>query len=638
MRRSISRLRETLFHGSCLGLTLVALSCAGGGGGGSDNENTNDNVIPERMGACCQPDGGCLKVAQVDCVETYLGDDTECAACPESAGACCLDDGSCTILPPAECDGAYLGHGSQCLANACSLSPFTEEAEKRGVDLLVIYGRDDEAGSGLAFVDLDLDGDPDLVVLGQVGDGIVGVFENDGKGFFADRSADTGIPPSPLARGISAADYDDDGDLDLYFTCWLQPNVLLRNDGNFRFTDVTSEAGVGGVGHGAGSAWGDYDGDGWVDLYVANWEYTDHNFMYHNLGNGRFEEVAGPLGVDSLERSYQPVLIDYDKDSDLDLYLSNDNRVSNCGPEFHNRLFRNTGGTFADVSMETGADICMNSMGVAVGDLDGNLYLDLYFTNLPPGNFLLLNQGDGTFVERSAAYGLDTPGSTGWGTAAFDYDNDGFEEFFVLNANDANRFYEHDGTIPLQDIAPTLGLDEDGASYCLALADVDNDGDLDIAESVRQQRLKLHINQEGQKRHWVKFRVVGEGRNRFGIGTTVTIRTGERSQIRHLLFGNNYKSQNEALLHFGLRSARSIDEIEIVWPGGTTRTLRNYAAEQTWALIPPEQLGDWNGDGAVDSNDAAGFANCQGTIRPGCEALDVDGDGVIGPVDESLMR
>jgi len=591
-------------------------------------------------GACCVGDGTCQVTTEASCSGSYVGDDSTCetADCPEPNGACCLDDGSCSVVARTACDGAFQGAGTACSATACAISPFTEEAAQRGVDYLVIFGRGDEAGSGVALIDLDNDGDADLVTMGHVGDGAVGIFENDGTGNFTDRTANTGIPPLPDAHSVAAADYDDDGDLDLYLTQWNLANVFLRNDGNFHFTDVTAAAGVGGVGYGGGSAWADYDSDGLVDIYVCNWEYTDRNFLYRNLGDGTFEEVAEALGVASRERSYQPIWIDYDGDADLDLYLSNDNVLSLCGqPGHHNELFRNDGGTFTDVSTETGADVCFNSMGAAVGDFDRNLWPDLHFTNLPPGNVLIANQGDGTFLNQSAAAGIDQPGELGWGTVAFDYDHNGFEDLYVVFNNGVNRFYDNPGTFPLQNIARQLDLDLVAESYCLASGDIDLDGDLDLVLSSRQERVRIYINNEGQKRDWVKFKVVGEGRNRGGIGTAVQVRTGEVRQVRHLLFGNNYKSQNETILHFGLGGARVLDEISIVWPGGTTRTLSGYAADTLWTLYPPERLGDVNGDGVINATDTAAMTNCQGDVRPGCEMMDYNGDGDVDSTDATLQ-
>jgi len=450
------------------------------------------------------------------------------------------------------------------------------------------------------------------------------LFENDGMGMFTSRTDSTDALDTQQARGIAAGDYDDDGDLDIYLSYWEQANVLLRNDGNFTFTDVTATAGVGDPGPGGGSAWGDYDGDGLLDLYTTNWENVFPNKLYHNLGNGQFEDVSAAQGVDTTERSFQPAFVDYDGDADLDLYVANDIQASDCGPAAHNRLYQNNGGVFMDVSTAAGADVCLNSMSIALGDVDNNLTLDMHFTNLPPGNVLILNQGDGTFTNGSAQTGIDATGSISWGSVFFDYDNDGNEELFVCNNGTPNRLYENDGTLPLTDVAGSLGLDHTGSTYCVAVGDIDDDGDLDMVVQSRQETIKIYINHEGEKRKWVKFRVIGEGANRMGIGATVTISAGGKSQIRELLAGNNFKSQNSRVLHFGLGGTNTVDDITIVWPGGTTRTLHNYAANTTWTLYPPDQLG---------STDAALVASCQGTVRPGCEALDTNGDGTVDASD-----
>lgn len=553
-------------------------------------------------------------------------------------GACCSDSGACSVTTREGCSGSYQGDDVTCAAAACDeLSPFSEEAIARGVNYRVIFGRGDEAGSGVALIDLDNDGDADLVAMGRVGDGAVGIWENDGTGQFTDRTDGTGIPLVPDAHGVCAGDYDDDGDLDLYLTQWQVANILLRNDGDFRFTDVTTTAGVGGVGYGGGCAWADYDGDQLIDVYVGNWEYTDRNFLYRNLGDGTFEDVAPALGVDSDQRTYQPVWFDYDGDADLDLYLSNDNTLFFCGPDRHNELFRNDGGTFTDVSAESGADVCLNSMGAALGDFDRNLHADVHLTNLPPGNVMILNQGDGTFINGSADAGIDLPGDLGWGTVAFDYDHNGFEDLYVVFNDGVNRFYNNAGTFPLTNIAADLGLEYLGESYCVATGDIDLDGDLDLVMSARQIDLRIYINNEGQKRDWVKFQVVGEGRNRGGIGTQVRISAGGAQQIRHLLFGNNYKSQNETILHFGLDSANTVNEIVATWPGGTTRTLTNYAANRLWTLYPPQRLGDFNGDGTINSTDVAALTDCVGDVRPGCEMMDYDGDGDVDSSDASAQ-
>jgi hypothetical protein len=554
-------------------------------------------------------------------------------------GACCLPDESCTVTTREVCDGAFVGGGAECSETSCEVSAFTDEAIQRGISYVVIFprpGPDIVPGSGIGFLDLDGDDDPDLMVLGHISDGLVGVFENDGHGRFSDRSAESGIVPDILARGLAAADYDADGDLDVYLSCWTAANVLLRNDGGFHFTDVTAVAGVGHVGLGSGCTWGDYDGDGWLDLYVSDYGLGMPNRLYRNRGDGSFVDVADTLSVTSLRRTMQALFVDYDGDADADLYVANDLLGGVC-PKCCNELYRNDGGHFTLVPAETGANACLNSMCIAVGDVDNNLALDMFFTDdsLPPGNILILNQGDGTFIDASTQAGINPRGLIGWGGTFFDYDNDGYEELFVTYNSAPNQFFENDGEFPLLDVAPWLGLDDPGQSYCTALADVDADGDPDLALWNRQENLRLYINNEGQKRRWVKFSVVGEGPNTMGIGATVTINAGGRRQIRHLMAGNNFKGQDSSELHFGLNTARTVDEILVVWPDGTTRRLTNYAGNQTWKLFPPARLGDANGDGVVGADDRAVLETCKGAVRPGCEMMDIDGDGDVDDSDQA---
>jgi len=525
-------------------------------------------------------------------------------------------------------------------AGAGSPNPFTQEAAARGISYLVSQGQE-QLGCGVGFADLDGDGDADAVVLGR-SDGRVGIYENDGTGHFVDRSAGSGIPLITAASGVTAADYDDDGDVDLHFSNWLASHRLMRNDGGFQFTDVTEAAGIASYGAGTGCGWADYNGDGWLDLYVSNRTGTEaspvQNHLFRNLGDRAFADVAPALGVtDGSAPTLLAAWFDFDRDADADLYLGTDHGYFGT---WINRLYANVGGTFVDVTEASGTAAHLDCMGIAIGDYDGNGWPDLYLTNLPFGNLLLSNRGDGTFQDDTAAAGVASY-VFAWAAVSFDFDNDTYEDIFVTGVGGPDRLYRNGPSWPFVEMALQMGVADGDPSYCAAAADIDADGDLDLLVSDLNRSIKLYVNHEGQTRRWAKFAVVGRGHNRFGVGTRVELLAGGRWQSREVFAGSNYKSQNELTLHFGLAGATIIDQIVVTWPGGTTRTLNNYPSNATWKLYPPERLGDPDGNG-IDWRDMLRARQCHtgpgpGNIQPGCEAYDLDGDGDIDDADVAAL-
>ncbi|MEM7229255.1 MAG: CRTAC1 family protein [Planctomycetota bacterium] len=513
------------------------------------------------------------------------------------------------------------------------MTPFTEEASPRGIAYVTPFTQ--AAGTGVGFMDLDDDGDPDLVAVGRI-DGLIGIWENDGTGHFTDRSSTSGAPNIINGSGVSAADYDRDGDLDLYITGYLAGNHLLRNDGNFTFTDVTISAGVQDTESSFGSGWADYDLDGWVDLYVAN--RPVENRLFRNLGDGTFEDVAPALGVDrGDDPSFQGTFFDYDRDGDADLYIANDKGYSCATTDWRNRLFENTGRGFVDVTESMNVGACIAAMCIAIGDIDGNGYPDVYCTNLPFGNVLQLNRGAGVpFEDAAASWGV-VANELGWGSAFFDVDNDTAIDLYVCHATTTNYLYRNHG-YDCVELASDMGVDDGGKSFVIATADVDNDGDVDFLLQNEGQKLKLMINNEGSQRHWAKFDVVGEGPNRYAIGATVEATVGSTSMIRQVIAGHHYKSQSDLVQHFGLGSrATVIDRVDIMWPGGMTRTITGLAPNETWRLYPPDKLGDANHDGDRDIDDVVAlilaFNPEPGSLRPGEEMLDFNGNAMVDADD-----
>ncbi len=464
--------------------------------------------------------------------------------------------------------------------------PFTEEAFARGLRYTTPHAPSNGVawiGTGVALCDLDGDQDVDAALMGA-STGRIGTFENSGTGFFDDRSNLHTLPKTPWPSGVVALDYDADGDLDLFFTQAGVGSILAENQGAFSFVDVAAAAGLDAPALSTGASAGDFDGDGWIDLHVPSYNFTDR--VFHNQGDGTFLEVAASLGLDDASRGWQSTFFDMDWDGDADLYVSNDKKVA-ADTTMTNHLYENVGGTFVDVSAASGTDCNIYSMGIGVGDYDGNGYQDLYCTNLRyEPNYLFHNLGAGVFEEAHALAGVESFRSA-WGAMFFDFDNDAHQDLYVCNIGEPNALYSHAGSYPSQDIASKLDVDDPDLSYVCAMGDIDDDGDLDFVVQNTTKAIRLYVNNEGQRRNWIKLRVVGEGANVFAIGAHVSIRIGNRWQHREILTGgNSFKAQHMLTVHFGAGTARVVDEVAVTWPGGRTRSFSNLATNQTWLLTP----------------------------------------------------
>jgi enediyne biosynthesis protein E4 len=482
-------------------------------------------------------------------------------------------------------------------------------------------------GSGVAWIDIDNDGFQDLFFVNGAPGASNILYKNNRNGTFSNITAQSGTAGAgtrAYKTGVAVGDYDNDGLLDLYVTAY-GPNILYRNLGNGTFADVTAAAGVAG----SPSEWStsagffDYDRDGDLDLYVAN--YVDFRMdenpwcgdrkpgyrmycnptifdgtasrLYRNNGNGTFTDVSKPAGVaNPAGKGLGVVFCDYDRDGDQDIYVAND--------LVRNFLYRNNGdGTFQDVAYAASVGFDINGkpqagMGVDCGDVDGDGRPELFVTNFSEElNTLYKNHGDETFEDVTQQIGLGSGFlPLGFGTKMYDYDNDGDLDIHVTNGHvidnvklytpalsyeQKDLLYENAGG-EFKDVSAQAGgaLQNTRVGRGLAVADFDNDGFLDVAISSLGRKAVLLRNRGVSKANWIEIRAEGTTSNRFGLGATVRVQTPGTLQVREINNAASYQSANDIRLHVGLGAAKSIPQIEILWPSGIRQILEDVAVNQ----------------------------------------------------------
>ena len=434
---------------------------------------------------------------------------------------------------------------------------FTDRTNEAGVP-------GDDVGNGIAFADYDNDGDLDLYVSADPHDIL---YRNNGDGTFTNVTVAAGI--SVRGDGVAAVfgDYDNDGDLDLYIAVNDGWDVFLQNEGDGTFQDVTFEVNVSNLRRARSATFADFDSDGFLDIYVANEDAA--NILYSNRNGRRFVDVAVAMGVADQGPGRCSVWGDYDNDGDLDLYVTNKNA--------QNILYRNDGGGFKDVTEDAGVEGLGNSTGVAAADYDNDGNLDICVNGDQEIN-LYRNNGDGTFMNVAAAAGITHSGEES--TPAFgDYDNDGDLDLYLAVWKGKAVLYSNNGDGTFADVTEEAGLGASGNSWSAIFGDYDGDGDLDIYASYTTRPNILYQNNGGDN-NWLHIKTLGSLSNRDGIGARVELSAGGALQTREVSGGSGYGSQSSLTTEFGLGENTTADFVEIKWPSGVVTRLAEVQANQ----------------------------------------------------------
>jgi hypothetical protein len=484
-------------------------------------------------------------------------------------------------------------------------------------------------GSGVAFIDYDNDGLVDLFVVSGQG-GTNRMYRNLGNGHFADVTAQLGLTSSGWGQGVCTGDYDNDGYTDLFVTYWGQ-NHLYRNLAGKRFEDVTTKAHLtqDRTRYNTGCAFFDYDGDGRLDLFVANYLKFDFattpkpganpycfyrdmavncgprglpfdtNLLYHGKGDGTFEDVSERSGIAKVTGHYALGVLaeDVNDDGRPDIYVACDQTPS--------LLFMNQGdGTFAEEGVPRGVAYdengrSLSGMGVTSADYDGDGRLDIFRTNFSDEReSLYRNTGDGQFDDVTIAAGLGrNTRYVGWGCAFFDFDNDGWKDLLLVNGHvfpeidrqntdihyrDRAILYHNTGKGTFEDISANSGeaITLRHSARGLAVGDVDNDGTLEVLVNNQNEPPSLWKQVNRAPGHWLLIQLVGSRSNRSAIGARVVVTAAGRAQTDELRSGGSYLSQNDLRLHFGLGNATRADSIAVRWPSGARTVIKDVVADR----------------------------------------------------------
>jgi hypothetical protein len=531
---------------------------------------------------------------------------------------------------------------------------FVDIGARAGLDAEIVGGGEkskkyilESTGSGAAFVDYDNDGRLDIFLVN--GSRLEGfppgsapthrLYHNEGNDRFRDVTARAGVGYSGWGQGACVADFDNNGRDDI-FVSQYGDNLLFRNNGDGTFTEVGRQAGLRSTARrwGTGCAFLDYDRDGFVDLFVANYVDFDpataplpgssptrcrwkgipvfcgpqglaggQNVLYHNDGDGTFTDVSRAAGILHPAGTYYALgvaVADLDNDGWPDIYVACD---STANILYHN----NRDGTFTDIGVESGAAYDQDGkeqagMGAAAADYDGDGFLDLVVTNFSEDTPTLYhNNRDGTFtdVTSKALAGWNTR-LLGWGVGFFDYDNDGLRDLFFANGHiypeieahgmstrflEPKALYRNTGAGMFTDVSARAGpgIALERSARGAAFGALDNDGDVDVLVSNMNATPTLLLNQGGNANSWLSLKLEGTRSNRSAIGARVRVVVGGLRQVAEVQSGGSWGSQSDLRLHFGLGRAQRVERIEVAWPSGATQTLEDVEANRVLRIREP---------------------------------------------------
>jgi hypothetical protein len=441
-----------------------------------------------------------------------------------------------------------------------------------------------ENGSGITFFDYDNDGWDDLSIA-TAENNTIRFFKNI-NGFFAEQNIN--IDNSNSTKQINWIDIDNDGDHDLFITSDDGGNTLYENLGNMVMQDITLSSGI--ILDSFpyyGASWGDYNNDGFLDVFISIWDSETPNILYKNNGDKTFTIVNNEVGLSNdAKLSFCAAFLDYDNDGDQDIYVANDRTI------YTNDFYRNNGdGTFTEVGALTGTDLAIGAMSVTVDDYNSDGWLDIYVTNEPDGNVLLKNNGNGTFTNVAAASQVEV-NSDCWGAIFLDADNDtDFDLYVSCEQNGSNpsflssAFFINNGHgIFTMNNAVIPG--DFAKSYSNAIGDINNDGYTDfVVNNINHPNISVWKNQTPQTNNWLKVKLEGTVSNRNGVGSLIEISINGEKQYRYTLIGEGYLSQNSGTEIFGIGTASNIDYVKVKWLSGLEDILYDVAANQTLTIV-----------------------------------------------------